>query len=171
MIESNHKKAAFLREVTRSLTLTNVNVIAERAETVSAQADVVTLRAVERFETILPQALRFLAPGAKLALLIGESQVPHLSHPHPKLAAPNKHSPDPIKGVGDWYTRLKVGRIRLGAPLLDSITSIIRMNSKQSGNLCRSRCEILVGMFHVKHCFGALHSSAMGPGDCDLCFT
>ncbi len=78
MIESNHKKAAFLREVTRSLTLTNVNVIAERAETVSAQADVVTLRAVERFETILPQALRFLAPGAKLALLIGESQVPHL---------------------------------------------------------------------------------------------
>lgn len=96
MIESNHKKAAFLREVTRSLTLTNVNVIAERAETVSAQADVVTLRAVERFETILPQALRFLAPGAKLALLIGESQIPHLSAPtlnwQPPISIPQTRS-------------------------------------------------------------------------------
>jgi len=34
LIESNHKKAAFLREVIRSLTLTNVNVIAARAETI-----------------------------------------------------------------------------------------------------------------------------------------
>src|ERR1039458_3781694 len=31
MIESNHKKAAFLREVARALTLTNVNVITDRA--------------------------------------------------------------------------------------------------------------------------------------------
>ena len=37
MIESNHKKAAFLREVTRALTLTNVDVIAERAEAVAAR--------------------------------------------------------------------------------------------------------------------------------------
>src|SRR5271170_1741104 len=36
LIESNHKKAAFLREVARTLTLTEVNVIAERAETVTA---------------------------------------------------------------------------------------------------------------------------------------
>lgn len=34
LIESNHKKAAFLREVVRSLTLTNVDVIADRAESV-----------------------------------------------------------------------------------------------------------------------------------------
>jgi 16S rRNA (guanine527-N7)-methyltransferase len=79
LIESNQKKATFLREVARALTLTNVNVIAARAETVSASADVVTLRAVERFETILPQATTFLAPNGRLALLIGASQLPHLA--------------------------------------------------------------------------------------------
>jgi 16S rRNA (guanine527-N7)-methyltransferase len=74
LIESNHKKATFLREVTRALTLTDVNVISARAETVSAQAEVVTLRAVEHFKTILPQAQLFLAPKGTLALLIGASQ-------------------------------------------------------------------------------------------------
>ena len=82
LIESNHKKAAFLREVARTLTLTEVNVIAERAETVTAKADVVTLRAVERFEAILPQTIPFLAPKAKLALLIGQSKIPHLPTLH-----------------------------------------------------------------------------------------
>src|SRR5271156_5459473 len=84
LIESNHKKATFLREVARALTLTNVNVIAERAEVRAArpdlpQADVVTLRAVERFEAVLPLAATFLAPGARLALLIGAAQLRHLA--------------------------------------------------------------------------------------------
>ena len=84
LIESNHKKAAFLREVARALTLTDINVIAGRAKTVSAQpnfpqADVVTLRAVERFETILLQAVTFLAPNGILALLISAAQLPHLT--------------------------------------------------------------------------------------------
>ena len=84
LIESNHKKAAFLREASRALTLTNINVITERAETLAARrdfprADVVTLRAVERFEAILPQAVTFLAPQASLALLIGAAQIPRLS--------------------------------------------------------------------------------------------
>jgi 16S rRNA (guanine527-N7)-methyltransferase len=74
LIESNHKKATFLREVARALTLTDVNVISARAETVSAQAELVTLRAVEHFEAILPQAQLFLAPKGILALLIGASQ-------------------------------------------------------------------------------------------------
>jgi 16S rRNA (guanine527-N7)-methyltransferase len=83
LIESNHKKAAFLREVVRELTLTDVTVIAERTEAILSrpdipQAEVVTLRAVERFVTILPQALRFLAPEGRLALLIGSTQVEHL---------------------------------------------------------------------------------------------
>jgi len=83
LIESNQKKATFLREVARTLTLTDINVIADRAETVAAtpgfpKADVVTLRAVERFETILPQAVTFLAPKGRLALLIGAAQLPHL---------------------------------------------------------------------------------------------
>jgi 16S rRNA (guanine527-N7)-methyltransferase len=89
LIESNHKKATFLREVTRSLTLMNVNIISERAETLISkdppQAEVVTLRAVERFNTVLPLAIRFLAPGASIALLIGASQLPTLPNLAPAL--------------------------------------------------------------------------------------
>jgi 16S rRNA (guanine527-N7)-methyltransferase len=75
LIESNQKKATFLREVARALILTDINIIAARAETISAQAEVVTLRAVEHFEAILPQATSFLAPNGTMALLIGSSQV------------------------------------------------------------------------------------------------
>jgi len=82
LIESNHKKAAFLREVARALTLTNINVLADRAQalapSLTSQADVVTLRAVERLETILPQALTFLAPKGTLALLITTPQIPQV---------------------------------------------------------------------------------------------
>jgi 16S rRNA (guanine527-N7)-methyltransferase len=86
LIESNHKKAAFLREAIRHLTLMDVNVIARRAETLLTpgppQADVVTLRAVERFDTSVPLAIRFLAPAARVALLIGANKLTTL----PKLA-------------------------------------------------------------------------------------
>ncbi|HTW57986.1 MAG TPA: 16S rRNA (guanine(527)-N(7))-methyltransferase RsmG [Terriglobales bacterium] len=75
LIESNHKKAAFLREVTRALTLTDVNIQTARAEALAGIIyDVVTLRAVERFETILPTAARLVAPRGRLALLIGSAQ-------------------------------------------------------------------------------------------------
>ena len=102
LIESNHKKAAFLREVARALTLTNINVITDRAETLSARpdfprADVVTLRAVEHFETILPQVVTFLAPNGTLALLIGAAQIPRLTplttlQWHPPIPVPKSHS-------------------------------------------------------------------------------
>ena len=84
LIESNHKKAAFLREVARALTLTNIDVISDRAEVLAARpdfprAEVVTLRAVEHFAAILPQAVTLMAPSATLALLIGTGQVRHLT--------------------------------------------------------------------------------------------
>jgi 16S rRNA (guanine527-N7)-methyltransferase len=68
LIESQHKKATFVREVIRALTLTDVNVFSGRAEDYAAQIasgsasppDLVTLRAVERFETTLPLAARLL---------------------------------------------------------------------------------------------------------------
>ena len=96
LIESNHKKVAFLREVTRALTLTGVDVFSGRAETylgdlpndqdtapapgdasshTPALADIVTLRAVERFPSILPTAANLLRPGGRLCLLIGQDQV------------------------------------------------------------------------------------------------
>jgi 16S rRNA (guanine527-N7)-methyltransferase len=84
MIESNHKKAAFLREVARALTLMNVNVITGRAETLAAdpafpRTQIVTLRAVESFDTILPTAAALTAPTGRLALLIGSAQLPKLA--------------------------------------------------------------------------------------------
>jgi 16S rRNA (guanine527-N7)-methyltransferase len=75
LIESNHKKAAFLSEVTRALTLTDVNIQNTRAETLPPSTfDVITLRAVERFAEILTVAAYLLKPGGRLALLIGPSQ-------------------------------------------------------------------------------------------------
>ncbi len=83
LIESNHKKAAFLREVTRSLTLTDINIQNTRAEDVHETFDVVTLRAVERFADALLVAGRLLAPDGRLALLIAQ---PQLNSAHSALA-------------------------------------------------------------------------------------
>ena len=95
LIESNQKKTAFLREVIRSLTLTNVNVFPGRAQQLlqqhlqSASAgrfDLVTLRAVERFASILPVAASLVSPGGCLALLIGSSQLDQTQSTLPTLA-------------------------------------------------------------------------------------
>ena len=78
LIESNQRKAVFLKEVARALALSEVRVLAERAEAVAeaspGQFDVVTFRAVERFEQTLAVARRLVMPAGRLALLIGASQ-------------------------------------------------------------------------------------------------
>lgn len=75
LIDSNQKKVAFLREVVRTLDLKSVNVFANRADKFGKRADLVSLRAVERFENILPIAMRLVAPAGQLVLLIGSAQV------------------------------------------------------------------------------------------------
>lgn len=76
LIESNHKKVAFLREVSRALTLKSIDVFSGRAEDYpAASAALVTLRAVERFGSVLPTAGALLAEKGHLALLVGSSQV------------------------------------------------------------------------------------------------
>ncbi len=98
LIESHGKKSTFLREVVRALALADVDVFAGRAEDLAARFqenpepasregnsepkpapsgcfDVVTLRAVEQFELILPVAASLLQPAGRLALLIGVDQV------------------------------------------------------------------------------------------------
>lgn len=89
LLESNHRKATFLREVVRSLQLTGVQVVTDRAEDFAAEianyklriprSVTITLRAVERFHQVLPTAVRLLDqfPGLhrRLALLIGAAQV------------------------------------------------------------------------------------------------
>jgi 16S rRNA (guanine527-N7)-methyltransferase len=79
MIESNHKKATFLREVVRTLGLDNVVVRSDRAEELASdpgflRSDFVTFRAVENFEKILNLSVTFLVPRGRLALLLGASQ-------------------------------------------------------------------------------------------------
>lgn len=76
LIESHQKKAAFLREVIRALKLTDVEVQATRAQQITQTFDTVTLRAVEHFDQILPIAAKLVRPGGRLALLIGEDQIP-----------------------------------------------------------------------------------------------
>jgi len=96
LIESNHKKAAFLKELTRTLTLTDVDIQTVRAESLPASSfEVVTLRAVERFETILPVAARLVAPKGRLALLIGSPQIPTAQSALPDLAW---SAPKPMPG-------------------------------------------------------------------------
>lgn len=86
LIESNHKKATFLREVTRAITLTDVNILNVRAETLPpATFDVVTLRAVERFTKVLPVAATLMAPSGRLALLLASSQLDATRSPLPNV--------------------------------------------------------------------------------------
>jgi len=101
LIESQNKKATFLREVIRALQLKDADVFAGRAEDLLRDQseianhksqiagappspsfgvggihvfDLVTLRAVEHFESALQVATRLVAPSGRLALLIGDSQ-------------------------------------------------------------------------------------------------
>jgi 16S rRNA (guanine527-N7)-methyltransferase len=93
LIESSQKKAAFLKEAVRALALTGVDVFAGRAEDFPSTADLVTLRAVERYERTLETAARLVAPSGRLALLIG---VPQAAHTPRLLPAFSWHAPIPI---------------------------------------------------------------------------
>ncbi len=75
LIESQNKKATFLKEVIRALRLDGVEVYSGRAEQWGKHADVVTLRAVEKFAAVLPVARGLVAPGGRLCLLIGAGQL------------------------------------------------------------------------------------------------
>lgn len=76
LIESNHKKATFLREVVRILRLTGVDVFSARAKAFTgSKADVVVLRAVERLGSILPVAAGLMDRAGGLAMLVGKAQL------------------------------------------------------------------------------------------------
>ena len=79
LIESNSKKAAFLNEVIRALQLGNTTVFNGRGEDFSGRTRLVTMRAVERFSRALPLALKLVAPGGRLALMIGSGQLQEAS--------------------------------------------------------------------------------------------
>lgn len=75
LIESNQKKAAFLRELIYQLNLKNAKVFNDRGEQYAETADVVTMRAVESFGKALPLAIRLAQPEGRVALMIGSAQM------------------------------------------------------------------------------------------------
>jgi len=76
LIESSQKKATFLKEVVRSLGLSDVDVFAGRAEEFPKhKGDVVTFRAVERFESVVQIASDLLGDSGCLAIMLGGTQL------------------------------------------------------------------------------------------------
>jgi 16S rRNA (guanine527-N7)-methyltransferase len=75
LIESQNKKATFLRQVIRTLDLKGIDVFSDRAEAWNHTAQAVTFRAVEKFEQTLSLAATLVAPSGTLCLLIGKKQV------------------------------------------------------------------------------------------------
>ncbi len=75
LIESQQKKATFLKELIYSLELKNVKVFGERAESYLKTSDLVMLRAVDKFEQALQLAVRLTRVGGRVALMIGAAQI------------------------------------------------------------------------------------------------
>jgi len=98
LIESQSKKIAFLNEVIRVLSLSNARVFSQRAETYPATARLVIMRAVEKFETVMPLATRLVEAEGRLALMIGNSQLEQAKSLvsdftwHDPVAVPSSHS-------------------------------------------------------------------------------
>jgi len=102
LVEAHHTKAVFLREVLRALHL-DAEVKNVRAESLLlGSADLVTLRAVEKFDSILPIAARLIrrpttphSGRAGLALLVSSTQVSRAQE-----LLPNFHfrPPTPLPG-------------------------------------------------------------------------
>lgn len=75
LIDSQQKKATFLRELVHVLALKNVRVFGDRAESYRETAELVMLRAVERFQDTLKMAISLTSPGGRIGLMIGSRQV------------------------------------------------------------------------------------------------
>lgn len=81
LVEPTYRKATFLREVIRALALQDIEVLPARAEELLEErtglaADLVTMRAVEQFEHVLPIAAVLVRPlTGTLGLLVGSAQV------------------------------------------------------------------------------------------------
>jgi 16S rRNA (guanine527-N7)-methyltransferase len=82
LIESNKKKCTFLHEVVRTLGLTNVEILPERFESIlpeSLKFDIVTSRAVGEFKQLLRWSAEALAKRGHIALWVGVDDSTRLS--------------------------------------------------------------------------------------------
>ena len=105
LLESQNKKATFLREVIRTLKLKQIQVHMGRAEQSGTTAKTVTMRAVEKFEESVPVAASLVEPGGRLAMLIGAAQAEKA-----RLLAPSIDWGEVIKIPGSEQRVLLVGR-------------------------------------------------------------
>jgi 16S rRNA (guanine527-N7)-methyltransferase len=105
LIESQNKKATFLKEVGRSLSLANAAVFHGRAEEWKRTAGLVTMRAVEKFADTLPVAATLVGSGGRLALLIGAEQAPTAAN-----SIPTFHWADPVPIPESRQRILMLGR-------------------------------------------------------------
>jgi 16S rRNA (guanine527-N7)-methyltransferase len=76
--ESQSKKAAFLREVVRTLTLTNVDVFNGRVEALNRKFDAVALRAVDKMQEACRAAEPKIAHEGHFILFVTEDSAPSL---------------------------------------------------------------------------------------------
>jgi len=92
LIESNAKKYAFLNEVIRELKLRNVTALHSRMEEIKAPGqdfDIVTARALGKFEDLLRWAQKELAPGGRIALWAGSEDAKEIGlYPRWKWSPP-----------------------------------------------------------------------------------
>lgn len=107
LIESQGKKAAFLNEVIFALGLDNAKVFNCRAEQFGSQGNLVTLRAVEKFEQVLPVAAKLVCPGGRLGLMVGRAQVPRATASESSF---EWGAPTPVPGA---HTRVLLSGTRM----------------------------------------------------------
>jgi 16S rRNA (guanine527-N7)-methyltransferase len=104
LIEAHVKKSAFLNEVIRSINLSHVSVFTGRGENYSGKAQLVTMRAVEKFDASMPLAASMVEPGGRLALMIGASQIDQA-----KASGQRFHWRNPVEVPGGHSRVLLVG--------------------------------------------------------------
>ncbi|MFC5860704.1 16S rRNA (guanine(527)-N(7))-methyltransferase RsmG [Acidicapsa dinghuensis] len=117
LAESQHKKAAFLREAVRTLALPNVTIHAARAETLPTKFACITLRAVDNMQQAISAAIQLLAPSGWLAILTTRSDAATI-----ELLAAQSTQPKSLRFTWQPHHSLPPGtdRILLQGQLLPS---------------------------------------------------
>lgn len=107
LLEPNHKKATFLKEVIRSCGLEGIEVRAERLEeaaspeesgrsTLAGRASLVTMRAVKPSTALLRDLAKLLQPGGIAALFLGAADAGSITHASAPSSSFSWQSPAPI---------------------------------------------------------------------------
>jgi 16S rRNA (guanine527-N7)-methyltransferase len=92
LVEASRKKASFLSQVVRVLSLDGVTLLQERVETLSTRAtfagryDTVISRAAFKLPDLIRKAALFLSPGGRLIALKGPSPEAEMAAAEPVLA-------------------------------------------------------------------------------------